>query len=167
MAELHHRTLDTRGQGELEPQIGHSILQYKGSRVGREALQALVRARPSRSLGRTVIGVLTLVARPWVAEHAHRLLRELEAADRAIDSARSGRTGLFRITADPMWSAAVLADAVGRFQQGYPAIEPRVETATRAEGLRRLADGENVSIAAASTAQNACPSSCATSRPST
>ena len=31
-----------------------------------------------------------------------RLLRELEAAEQAIDSARSGRTGLFRISADPM-----------------------------------------------------------------
>ena len=42
-------------------------IEYKSSRAGREALHALARARPSRSLARTVIGVLTLAARPWVA----------------------------------------------------------------------------------------------------
>ena len=34
-----------------------SCIGYKGGRAGREAVQALVRARPSRSLARAVIGV--------------------------------------------------------------------------------------------------------------
>ena len=35
-------------------------------------------------------------------ERARRVLREVEAAERAIEDARSGRTGAFRITATPL-----------------------------------------------------------------
>ena len=40
-----------------------------------QPLQALVRARPSRSLARTVIGVLTLAARPWVTDPESQIMK--------------------------------------------------------------------------------------------
>ena len=53
-----------------------------------------------------------------------------------------GRTGIFRVTANPTWTETVLAQAAVRFHTLFPAIELRLETATRAEGLRLLARGE-------------------------
>ena len=68
-------------------------------------------------------------------ERARHILAEIEAA-------RSGRTGVFRVTATPPWTETVLARAAARFREGFPAVELRIDTATRAEGLRRLADGD-------------------------
>ena len=73
-------------------------------------------------------------------ERARRILAEIEAAEQAIDVARSGRTGVFRVTATPPWTEAVLACAAARFREGFPAVELRIGSATRAEGLRRLAE---------------------------
>ena len=75
-------------------------------------------------------------------ERARRVLGEVEAAERAIDAARSGRTGIFRVTATPPWAETVLARAAARFREAFPAVELRIESATRAEGLRRLAGGD-------------------------
>ena len=75
-------------------------------------------------------------------ERARRILAEIEAAERAIDAARSGRTGVFRVTATPPWIETVLARAAARFRETFPAVELRMRSATRAEGLRRLADGD-------------------------
>ena len=77
-----------------------------------------------------------------VAERARRILREFHDAETEIDATRSGRTGIFRVTANPTWTEAVLARAAARFHERYPAIELNIETATRAEGLRLLARGE-------------------------
>ncbi len=74
---------------------------------------------------------------------ARRILREIEAAEEALDAARSGRTGRFRITASPTWAETVLAEALARFHQDCPRIEIRLETTNRAEGLRLLGDGES------------------------
>ena len=76
-------------------------------------------------------------------EHARRILREAEAAERAIDAARSGRAGAFRVTASPPWAETVLARAAARLRETFPAVELRIENATRAEGLRRLAGGDS------------------------
>ena len=74
---------------------------------------------------------------------ARRVLREIEAAEEAVDAARSGRTGSFRITASPTWCEAILPEALARFHQDSPGIEIRLQTASRTEGLRLLGDGEN------------------------
>ena len=74
---------------------------------------------------------------------ARRILREIEAAEEALDAARSGRTGSFRITASPTWSETVLPAALARFHEECPGIEIRIDTAGRAEGLRQLADGDS------------------------
>ena len=76
-------------------------------------------------------------------ERARRILREYAAAEHEIDAARSGRTGAFRVTANPVWSEVVVVHAAARFHEVFPAIELDLETTTRAEGLRRLADGES------------------------
>ena len=78
-----------------------------------------------------------------VAERARRILREFEDAETEIDAARSGRAGIFRVTANPTWTETVLAEAAARFHALFPAIELRLETATRSEGLRLLARGQS------------------------
>ena len=78
-----------------------------------------------------------------VADQARRILREFDTAKELTDTVRSGRTGVFRITADSVWSEAVIAPTFPRFQVDFPGIELRLETASRAVGLRRLEDGES------------------------
>ena len=75
------------------------------------------------------------------AERARRVLRELQAADEAVDAVRAERTGVVRVSATPPWAETVLAPAAARFHDAFPHIELRLDTTTRAEGLRRLADG--------------------------
>ena len=77
------------------------------------------------------------------AERARRILREYEDAERDIDATRSGRTGLFRVTANPTWGEVVLAETSARFHDAFPGIELDLVTATRAEGLQRLAQGRS------------------------
>ena len=74
---------------------------------------------------------------------ARRILGEIEAAEEALNAARSGRTGSFRITASPTWTETVLPAALARFHEDSPGIDIRVDMASRAEGLRQLADGES------------------------
>ena len=74
---------------------------------------------------------------------ARRILREMEAAEEALDAARSGRTGSFSVTASPTWGETILPEALARFHQDCPGIEIRFKTASRTEGLRLLSDGEN------------------------
>ncbi|MYA89513.1 MAG: LysR family transcriptional regulator [Boseongicola sp. SB0662_bin_57] len=74
-------------------------------------------------------------------EHAKRILRETADAERAVAAARSGRAGTFRITATPPWTETVLAAAAARFHEAFPAVGLAIESASRSEGLRRLAAG--------------------------
>ena len=70
------------------------------------------------------------------AERARHVLREIEAAEAKIGAAVSGRSGRFRITADPMWMEAVVAPAIARFRDTCPGIELTLRTASLAEALR-------------------------------
>ena len=77
------------------------------------------------------------------AAHARRILDEFEAADETFDAACAGRSGTFRVTAVPMWIDTVLPQAMARFHAERPGIRLILDTATRAEGLRRLAGGHS------------------------
>ena len=77
------------------------------------------------------------------AAHARRILDEFEAADETFDAAHAGRSGTFRVTAVPVWIDTVLPQAMARFHAERPGIRLILDTATRAEGLRRLADGHS------------------------
>ena len=105
-------------------------------------------ARLERRIGgrlfeRLPTGVRLTALGATAAERARRILRELEDAETAIDAAHAGRTGVFRISATAPWAETVLGPAAARFHEEFPAIELRLETTTRAEGLRRLADGQS------------------------
>ena len=115
--------------------------------INQPALSRIV-ARLERRFGgplfeRLPTGVRLTALGAAAAGRARRLLREYDDAERAIDAARSGRTGAFRLTANPMWAEVVLARAVARFHEAFPAIELSLDTVTRAEGLRRLTAGES------------------------
>ena len=77
------------------------------------------------------------------ADRTRHVLREIEAAEAKIAAAVSGRTGRFRITADPMWMEAVLAPAIARFRDTCPGVELTLRTASFAAGLRLLTCGES------------------------
>ena len=62
-----------------------------------------------------------------VADQARRILCEFDTAKELTDAVRSGRTGVFRVTADPVWSEAVIAPTFPRFQMAYPGIELRLD----------------------------------------
>ena len=74
---------------------------------------------------------------------ARGVLSEIERAEDRLAAAAAGRAGGFRITATPPWAETVLARATARFGEAFPAVELRIEGATRAEGLRRLAGGDS------------------------
>lgn len=76
-------------------------------------------------------------------ERARILLREFQAAEEEIAAAVSGRAGIFRLTATPMWMEAVLAPAVAAFRETRPGVGLTLRTAPFAEALRLLADGES------------------------
>ena len=54
-----------------------------------------------------------------------------------------GAQRAFRVTAVPMWIDTVLPQAMARFHAERPGIRLILDTATRAEGLRRLAGGHS------------------------
>lgn len=97
----------------------------------------------ARLFERTPEGVRLTTLGVAAAAHARRILDEFEAADETFDAARAGRTGTFRVTAVPMWIDAVLPPAMARFHAELPGIRLVLDTATRAEGLRRLAGGRS------------------------
>ena len=96
-----------------------------------------------RLFERLPVGVRLTALGATVAGFARRILREFQAADDTLAAARAGRTGRFRVTAGPIWSEAVLTEAIARFHEAFPGVEIELATTTRAEGLRRLADGES------------------------
>ena len=99
-----------------------------------------VLARLERDLGARLFERTALGAA--LAEPARRILREFGTAEATAEAARSGRTGPLRVTAGPVWVDAIVPPAIARFREAVPGIERRLDTATRAEGLRLLAAGE-------------------------
>ena len=77
------------------------------------------------------------------AELARGLLRELAAAEEKIAAAVSGRAGIFRLTATPVWMQAVIAPAAARFRERLPGVGLALRTAPLAKGRLLLADGES------------------------
>ena len=73
---------------------------------------------------RLPLGVRPTALGATAVERARRILAEIEAAERAIEAARSGRTGVFRVTATPPWIETVLARAAARLRETFPAVEP-------------------------------------------
>ena len=105
-------------------------------------------ARLERQFGgrlfeRTPNGVHLTALGDTVAKHARHILREIDAAEERVNAARLGRTGSFSVTAAPMWADAVLPEAIARFHEDYPAIELKLETASRRQGLQMLSDGRS------------------------
>lgn len=113
-----------------QPALSRDIARIEARLGGRlfERLPDGVRPTP---LGETVVA------------HARRILAETGDAERAVGAALAGRAAAFRVTATPPWAETVIARAAARFRKAFPAVELRVEAATRAEGLRRLLGGRS------------------------
>ena len=115
--------------------------------ISQPALTRVV-ARLERRVGgplfeRTANGVQLTTLGDTVAENARCILREISLAEERVNAARLGRTGSVSVTADPMWADAVLPEAIVRFHEDYPAVELKLATASRQQGLRLLAEGRS------------------------
>ena len=116
--------------GITQPALGRLITRLE------RRLRARLFERTPAGMRLTPVGAATLAP-------ARRLLGEFVAAERTLDTIRAGREAVFRVTANPVLAEALLPAAAARFHAAFPGIELTVETTTRAEGLRRLADGRS------------------------
>ena len=105
-------------------------------------IERIERRLGGRLFERMPTGVRLTALGAALAAPARGILREYDAASQAVDAARSGAIGRFRVTAAPVWTEAILARAIPRFWDAFPGIELRLETTSRLEGLRRLEGGE-------------------------
>ena len=72
---------------------------------------------------------------------ARHVRDETAAAEARFEAFTSGRSGSFRVTAEPTWMQAVLPAAVARFNAACPGVELKLRTAGFRRGRRLLADG--------------------------
>ena len=70
-------------------------------------------------------------------------LTPLGAAEEKFQAAVAGRVGNFRVTATPMWMQAVLTPAVAAFRESMPGVALTLRTASFAEGLRLMTNGDS------------------------
>ena len=72
---------------------------------------------------------------------ARHLRDETEAAEAKFEAFTTGRSGSFRVTAEPTWMQAVMPAAVARFHADCPGVELKLRTAGFRRGVRLLTDG--------------------------
>ena len=130
-----------------EAEAGKIVAAADRLAIGQPALTRAIAALESR-FGAPLFERLPTGVRPTAlgavaAEQARRLLRAYEEAEDRIGGALAGRNGHIRATADALWMQGVVADAVGRFREGFPGIELRLRSTGRGEGLRLLEAGES------------------------
>ena len=90
--------------------------------------------RPPKGVRPTQLGAAAV-------ELARHVLHETETAEAHFEAVTSGRSGSFRVTAEPMWMLAVLPAAVSRFHAACPGVELKLRTAGFRRGLWMLVDG--------------------------
>ena len=140
-----------RQRGEVEKflavaEAGKIVAAADRLAIGQPALTRAIARLESRFgaplFERIHSGVRPTALGTVAADQARHLLRAFEEADDRIGAALAGRSGRIRATADGLWMAGVVPEAVGRFREKYPGIELRLRCAGRAEGLRLLDAGD-------------------------
>ena len=74
---------------------------------------------------------------------ARHVRDETEAAEEKFEAVTTGRSGSFRVTAEPTWMQAVMPAAVARFHAACPGVELKLRAAGFRRGVRLLADGRS------------------------
>lgn len=87
-------------------------------------------------------GVRPTAAGTLLAEHADRILREIDDAETALADLRDGRIGRIRIVTFPSAGESLLPEAVATVRHVLPGVHVRPTVDENAGALRRLRAGE-------------------------
>lgn len=87
-------------------------------------------------------GVRPTAAGLLLAEHATRILREIEEAQEALGDLREGRRGRVRVVTFPSAGESLLPEAIARLRDVMPGLHVRPSVDETAPALRRLRAGE-------------------------
>jgi DNA-binding transcriptional LysR family regulator len=115
-------------------------LSYTPSAISQQ-IAALEREAGATLLERRARGVVPTEAGRVLLGHAETVLAELDAAETAMRDLAQVRRGQLRIGSFATAAANVLPQAIDRFRLRHPAVRIRVDQASPAESIRRLADG--------------------------
>jgi DNA-binding transcriptional LysR family regulator len=115
-------------------------LSYTASAVSQQ-IAALEREAGTTLLERRARGVVPTEAGRVLVGHAEAVLAELDAAETALRDLAEVRRGQLRIASFATAAANVLPQAIDRFRLRHPAVQIRVDQASPADSIRRLAGG--------------------------
>lgn len=87
-------------------------------------------------------GVRPTAAGLVLAEHAGRILHEIQAAEEALADLRDGRVGRIRVVAFPTAGESLLPEALVTVRHSLPGVHVRPTVDENAGALRRLRSGE-------------------------
>ena len=62
---------------------------------------------------------------------------------RMLSARRRKRLVRLAFALGPVWTSAVLPEVIARFHESFPRLQLKIETTSRAEGLRRLSRGDS------------------------
>ena len=116
------------------------VLSYTPSAVSQQ-IAALEREAGLRLLERRARGVVLTEAGELLTEHAEVILRQLEAAETALEALAELRRGHLRMASFATAGASVLPRAVDTFRARHPGVELTVGQASPAESVERLRSG--------------------------
>ena len=116
------------------------VLSYTPSAVSQQ-IAALEREAGLRLLERRARGVVLTEAGELLTEHAELILRQLEAAETALEALADLRRGHLRMASFATAGASVLPRAVDAFRARHPGVELTVGQASPAESVERLRSG--------------------------
>ena len=129
-------------------------------------IERIERRLGGRLFERMPTGVRLTALGAALAAPARGILREYDAASQAVDAARSGAIGRFRVTAAPVWTEAILAKASPNSATPSPASSSGSRPPRGSRGSAGSRAAKPTCTAAASTGASACPnSSAATASP--
>jgi DNA-binding transcriptional LysR family regulator len=87
-------------------------------------------------------GVRPTAAGHLLAEHAGRVLNEVEEAENALADLREGRVGRIRVVAFPSAGESLLPEAIATLREVMPGVKVRPSVDETGAALRRLRAGE-------------------------
>jgi DNA-binding transcriptional LysR family regulator len=87
-------------------------------------------------------GVRPTAAGQLLADHAGRVLHEIEEAENALADLREGRVGRIRVVAFPSAGESLLPEAIATLREVMPGVKVRPSVDETAAALRRLRAGE-------------------------
>ena len=118
-----------------------ALLGYTVSAVSQQ-LAALEEQAGSALFEKAGRGVRPTAAGQLLAEHAGRVLHEIDEAENALADLRDGRAGRVRVVAFPSAGESLLPEAIATLREVMPGVHVRPSVDEAPAALRRLRAGE-------------------------